>query len=78
MNQRNKDKRLKGFGIPIEVCVKYERMAGVKTGETPTKRQAEDVTRYMVAALTIGAANVVLSARDYELIAEEARANEQK
>ena len=29
-NMRDKNKRLKGFGIPVEVCVKYERLAGVK------------------------------------------------
>ena len=25
--KRDASKRLKGFGIPVEVCVKYERLA---------------------------------------------------
>lgn len=36
MNKRDKNKRLKGFGIPVELCVRYERMAGVKTAGANT------------------------------------------
>jgi len=76
MNKRDKNKRLKGFGIPVEVCVRYERMAGVKTGEQPTKKQKEQITTLMVTALTVYASNVTLTAKDYKLIHEEVEANE--
>ena len=76
MNKRDKNKRLKGFGIPVEVCVRYERMAGVKTGEEPTKQQAKRITKLMVTALTIYAADVVLTSRDYALIQKEVEENE--
>lgn len=76
MNKRDKNKRLKGFGIPVEVCVRYERMAGVKPGEVPTKQQARRITELMVAALTVYASKVVLTARDYELILKEVKDNE--
>ena len=76
MNKRDKNKRLKGFGIPVELCVRYERMAGVKTGAEPTPKQKRDITRLMVTALTVYAANVILTAKDYKLIMEEVEANE--
>jgi hypothetical protein len=76
MNKRDKNKRLKGFGIPVELCVRYERMAGVKTGEEPTRAQQQDITRLMVTALTVYAADVVLTSADYQLIKEEVEANE--
>lgn len=76
MNKRDKNKRLKGFGIPVELCVRYERMAGVKTGDEPTRAQQRDITRLMVTALTVYAADVVLTAADYKLIQEEVEANE--
>lgn len=78
MNQRDINKRLKGFGIPIEVCVKYERMAGVKFGMKPTKQQKEMVTKLMVAALTVYAADIHLTSRDYKLIQKEVEENERK
>lgn len=74
--KRDKNKRLKGFGIPVEVCVRYERMVGVKTGETPTKQQAQQITELMVTALTIYASKVVLTSRDYAQIQKEVESNE--
>ena len=76
MNKRDKNKRLKGFGIPVEVCVRFERMAGVETSAQPTKKQSEKITELMVTALTVYSVNVVLTAEDYRLIAEEVEANE--
>lgn len=73
MNKRDINKRLKGFGIPIELCVKYERMAGVKPGEEPTKKQQEQITKLMVTALTLYVAHIVLTSRDYEEIAQEVK-----
>ncbi|MBR0196893.1 MAG: hypothetical protein IJQ34_02055 [Kiritimatiellae bacterium] len=78
MNQRDNNKRLKGFGIPIEICVKYERMAGVEIGEKPNFRQRSEITRLMLTALTMYVAGVVLTAEDYELIAKEVKENEQR
>lgn len=77
-NMRDKNKRLKGFGIPIEVCVKYERLAGVKTNETPTKKQAKAVTDLMVKVLIAGVSNVSLTSEDYEQIAREVKKNENR
>jgi len=76
MDSRKSSKRLKGFGIPIEVCVRFERMIGLKTGETPTKKQSEQIARMMVTALTEYASTVILSSKDYELIAKEVAENE--
>ncbi len=74
--KRDCDKRLKGMGIPIEVCVKYERRAGVKIGHAPTKAQRDEIAKMMVTQITLGVADVVLTAKDYELILEEVKANE--
>ena len=76
-NKRDTNKRLKGFGIPVEVCIRYERMAGVKTGETPTREQQKKVSELMINAMTIYAAKVVLTSKDYEQIAKEVANNEQ-
>lgn len=78
MGRRDVRKRLKGFGIPIEVCVKYERLAGLKTGETPNKSQADKIAAMMVTSITLGVQHVKLEAEDYKLIAEEVKSNEQK
>lgn len=78
MNKRDINKRLKGFGIPIELCVKYERMAGVKPGEEPTKKQQEQITKLMVTALTLYVAHIVLTSRDYAEIAQEVKENEER
>ena len=77
-NMRDKNKRLKGFGIPIEVCIKYERIAGVKVNEKPTREQAQAVTDMMVKVLVAGVANVTLTAEDYEQIANEVKENEKR
>lgn len=76
--RRDAKKRLKGMGIPIDVCVKYERLAGLKTGETPNKQQADKIAAMMVTSITLGVQNVELSPEDHELIAKEIRENEQK
>ena len=78
MGRRDVNKRLKGFGIPIEVCVKYERRAGLKTGEVADKKTQELIASYMVQDLIAAVANVPLSSEDYALIAKEVKANENK
>lgn len=77
-NQPDANNRLKGLRIPIEVCVKYERMAGVEGDAELTHDQKIKVGKLMVDALTIGCRNIVLSADDYEQIAREVRRNEQR
>lgn len=77
-NMRDKNKRLKGFGIPVEVCVKYERLAGVKVNEKPTKQQSKVITDLMVKVLIAGVSNVTLSSEDYEQIAKEVKENENR
>ena len=78
MNQPDINKRLKGFRIPIEICVKYERMAGVKAGHRPTKSEADKVSEMMVGALVLGCANYTLTPRDYIEIAREIENNAKK
>lgn len=75
MNMPDINNRLKGLRIPIELAVKYERLAGVKPGEKPTKKQAEAITKMMVAALQMGATAYQLTAEDNRLIAEEKERN---
>lgn len=77
-SQRDANKRFKGFGIPIEVCVKYERAAGVKLGQVPTRQQAQVITNLMVTTLTMGVQHIKLTASDYEAIAKEVKSNEQR
>ncbi len=77
-NMRDKNKRLKGFGIPVEVCVKYERLAGVKVNEKPTRAQSTIVTDLMVKVLIAGVSDVKLTSEDYEQIAKEVKANEER
>lgn len=77
-NKRDTSKRLKGFGIPIETCIKYERLAGVKTNEEPTKAQAAAVTRLMVQVLSAGVLDVELTAEDYDQIKQEVKHNEDR
>lgn len=74
---RDTNKRLKGIGIPIEICVKYERMAGLAPGQKPTFVEKIHVSELMISALEAYARDVRLTAVDYELIAEEVRQNEE-
>lgn len=76
MRKREPSKRLKAFGVPIELCVKFERLVGVKTGETPTFVQKIHVSDAMIAAMNAWVQNIELSAEDYELIAKEVKENE--
>lgn len=76
-NQPDVNKRLKGLRIPIEVCVKFERLAGVKVNEEPTAQQRLSVSKMMVSALVLATQHVTLNANDYEQIAAEVKRNEQ-
>ena len=77
-NQPDKNNRLKGLRIPIEVCVKFERLAGVKVHQEPTIQQAKAVSKMMVSALVLASQHVMLNAEDYKQISEEVRKNEQR
>ena len=70
--------RLKGLRIPIETCVKYERLVGVKQGEDPTPSQRLRIGKMMVSAVVLAVQNVNLSAADYRWIAEEVEKNSLK
>ena len=76
--QRETTKRLKAIGLPIELCVKYERALNVKPGETPTYVQKIFISEAMISALEAGVRNIQLTPEDYELIAKEVRENETK
>lgn len=75
-NQPDPANRLKGIRIPEEICVKYERAAGVKPWQIPTRAQAQDVSRMMVTALSLGVQGIKLSAEDHAQILETIRNNE--
>ena len=75
MGRRDVRKRLKGMGIPIEVCVKYERRAGLKPGQQPDKRQADLISSMMVSALVRDVQHDKLTVEDLELIAREIDGN---
>ena len=73
---RDTNKRLKAIGIPIELCVKYERMCGIKPGQRMSFTDRFHVSEAMISALEAGARNYQLTSEDYRLIAEEVRQNE--
>ena len=77
---RNRDtnKRLKAIGLPIELCVKFERLCGIPAGRKPTYVEKIHVSEAMISALEAGVRNVQLSSEDYELIANEVKQNEQR
>lgn len=77
-SQRKNNKRFKGFGIPIEVCMKFEKKAGFKPGQELTKKEAEKVTDEMVKALICGVADITLTSEEYELVAKEVKRNEER
>lgn len=74
--ERDTNKRLKGIGLPIELCVKIERAVGVKAGQTPTYTQRCHVSDAIISALESAFRNIQLTAEDYEQIAEEVKRNE--
>lgn len=77
-NQPDVNNRLKGLRVPIEVCVKYERLAGVKVNQEPTKQQAQAVSKMMVSALILASQHVQLNSADYDQVKREVAANEAK
>lgn len=74
---RDTNKRLKAIGIPIEICVKYERFCGIQPGHKLSFTEKFRVSEAMISALEAGVHNVQLSSEDYQLIAEEVRRNEE-
>jgi hypothetical protein len=73
---RDTNKRLKGIGLPIELCVKYERLCGIKGEHRLTFTEKFRVSEAMISALEAGVRNVQLTSEDYELIAKEVKKNE--
>lgn len=73
---RDTNKRLKAIGIPIELCVKYERMCGIPPGKKLSFTEKFRVSEAMISALEAGARNIMLTSEDYQLIAQEVKRNE--
>ena len=74
---RDTNKRLKAIGIPIELCVKYERLCGIQAGKKLSFADKFHVSEAMISALEAGVRNVQLSSEDYQIIAEEVKKNEE-
>ena len=70
------DKRQRNIRLPIEVCVKYERMAGFKRGAILSRADNELINRIMASTLADGVRHIILSAKDYADIAKEIEENE--
>ena len=75
---RDTNKRLKAIGLPIELCVKFERLCGIPAGRKPTYVEKIHVSEAMISALEAGVRNVQLTSEDYEQIAKEVKKNEQR
>lgn len=75
---RDVNKRLKAIGIPIELCLKYERLCGLEPGKALSFVDKIHVSDAMISALEAGARNVRLTSEDYKLIAEEVKKNEER
>lgn len=73
---RDKNKRMKGMGIPIDLCVKFERKIGLKPGEKPDYCQRIKISDLMISAMQEAVKDVVLSDDDKEQIKEEIKHNE--
>ena len=76
-NNRDTNKRLKAIGIPIELCIKYERLCGIKPGQRMSFADKFHVSEAMISALDAGVRNVELTSEDYMLIAAEVKRNEE-
>lgn len=77
-SNRDTNKRLKAIGLPIELCLKYERLCGIPAGKRPTFVDKIHVSDAMISALEAAVRNVKLTADDYAIIEKEVRRNEQK
>lgn len=73
---RNTNKRLKAIGIPIPLCVKFERLCGVKPGQELSYMDKLHVSEAMISAMEAAVRKIQLTAEDYELIAKEMKHNE--
>lgn len=75
-SRRDVNKRLKGIGIPIEICVKFERLIGLKPGEEPNYVQKILISEEVIKAMREHVKNIHLTSEDHELITQEVRKNE--
>ena len=76
-DNRDTNKRLQAIGLPIELCVKFERLCGIPAGRKPTYVEKIHVSEEMISAMEAYVRNVQLTSEDYELIAKEVKRNEQ-
>ena len=77
-SNRDTNKRLKAIGLPIELCVKFERLCGIPAGRKPTYVEKIHVSEAMISAMEAAVRNVQLTSADYELIAAEVKRNESR
>ena len=76
--QRDSRKRSKGFGFPLDVCLKFERLVGIPPGGKPDFWQRMQISHEMVKALRAHVAHISLTDKDWELIRQEIAENERK
>lgn len=72
---RDTNKRLKALGMPIELCIKFERLIGLKPGEKPNYVERIKISDAMITAMEAAVRNVRLTEDDYRLIADEVGRN---
>ena len=69
---------VKGFGFPLDVCLKFERLVGIPPGGKPDFWQRMQISHEMVKALRAHVAHISLTDKDWELIRQEIAENERK
>lgn len=74
---RDANKRMKGMGIPIPLCMKFERKIGLAPGQHPDYVQRIKISDLMISAMEAAVRDIHLSSEDYKLIQEEVAKNEQ-
>ena len=72
---RDSRKRLKGLGLPVELCVKLEQYAGVKPGEKPDFIQRMKISDFVIQQLTKATEDIHLTAENMMLVKREISQN---
>lgn len=77
MAQRKRDskKRLKGLGLPVDLCVKIEQLVGVMPGQKPDYIQKIKISDFIIRALEKATSGVVLTPENVAAVKEEVLGN---
>lgn len=77
MAQRKRDskKRLKGLGLPVDLCVKIEQLVGVMPGQKPDYIQKIKISDFIISALEKATSSVVLTPENVAAVKEEVLGN---